>query len=117
MPSTIQRDGARLPLLNSVPRPAMAKVHTPSHGNPACWSLIAACLDEVRRDAGLNVDEFADVLERDPRQVGKWLNATERPQFETVFAIDRFQQPLLLALARRVPSIQITTQLTVVRSA
>lgn len=92
----------------------MAKVHASSHGNPAStWAVIAACLDEVRRDAGLNVDEFAGLLDRDARQVGKWLNATERPQFETVFAIERFQQPLLLALARRVPSIQITTQLTV----
>jgi transcriptional regulator with XRE-family HTH domain len=74
-------------------------------------------MDEVRRDAGLNVDEFADALGRDSRQVGKWLKGTERPQFETVFAVERFQQPLVLALAKRVRTIEITTQLTARRSA
>jgi hypothetical protein len=93
----------------------MAKVHTVAHGNPAngAWQVWAAVIDEVRRDAKLTVDEFAGVIERDPRQVGKWLNATERPQIETVFAFEQFQQPAVLALARRVKSIRITTQITV----
>lgn len=120
MASTLPNDDARLPLLSSVPKPQQAKVHTASHGNPAIdptWQLLGACLDEVRRDAGMTVDEFAHAIDRDARQVGKWLKATERPQIETVFAIERFQMPLVLALARRVRSIEITTQLTVRRTA
>lgn len=120
MPSTLPRDGARLPLLNSVSRPSMAKVHTSAHGNPVIdplWPVLAQCLDEVRHDAGMTVDEFAHAIDRDARQVGKWLSATERPQIETVFAVERFQQPLVLALARRVRSIEISTHLIVRRSA
>jgi hypothetical protein len=99
-------------LLNSVRAPRMAKVHAASHGNPASWAVIGECFDEVRQDARLNVDEFAAALKRDPKQVGKWLKGIERPQFETVFDVEQFRQPLLLALARRVPTIQIAVHLT-----
>lgn len=120
MPSTLANPGEHGPLVSSAIRPRMAKVHSSARGIPAIdpmWKVLAECIDEVRCDFRLTVDQFAHEIQRDARQVGKWLNASERPQIETVFAVERFQQSLVLALARRVRSIEITTQLTARRSA
>lgn len=111
MPSSLPAAADRAHLLNSAPAPRMAKVHTAAHGNSVSWALMAECLNEVR--GTLTVEQFAAAIDRDARQVGKWLSASERPQFETVFAVERFQQPLWLALGRRIKTVEITTQLTV----
>src|SRR3990167_243969 len=103
MPSTVANPAARTDLLSSVSRPGLAKVHTASHGNPVMHQEIGACLDEVRRVSGLTIDEFAAVLDRDARQVGKWLTGQERPQVETVLAVERFRAPLVIAMARLAP--------------
>lgn len=48
---------------------------------------------------GWSLKEFAAAVDRDERQVARWLNGEERPQFDAMFAREDFRQPLVLALA------------------
>lgn len=78
---------------------------------------IGACLDVVRREAGLNLDEFSLALGKNPRQVARWIQGSERPQIESVFAVVRFRSALVIALARLAEDIDVTTTITVRRIA
>ena len=48
---------------------------------------------------GWNADRLSRELDRDHRQVGRWISGEERPQIETLWDIKELRQPLVLALA------------------
>jgi hypothetical protein len=56
----------------------------------------------IKRAMGLrewNLDELANAVERDSRQVARWIDGIERPQFDALFAVESFRQPMVIALA------------------
>jgi len=50
---------------------------------------------------GWTLKEFAAAVKRDERQCARWINGSERPQFDVLFAVEALRQPLVLALAER----------------
>lgn len=81
--------------------------------------VLGACMDDVRIACGMNLDEFAHALGKDPRQVKRQIQADERPQLEAVFAIDAFQIPLVVALANRIgdAAVELETVIRIRRTA
>lgn len=115
----IVADGCAVPSLplSDVPvRTAKADLSKPEN-REQLYIDIGVCLDVVRRDAGLNLDEFACALGKNSRQVARWMLGTERPQIEAVFAVARFRSSLVIALARLAGDIDVTTTITVRRVA
>lgn len=81
------------------------------------YPALGGCLDEVRRVAGLSLEEFAFALGKDSRQVARQIQGIDRPQLETVWAVVRFQAPLVIALARLVAEVEMFTEMRIRRTA
>jgi len=82
------------------------------------WRDWGACIDQVRGEFRLTLKEFAAELgDRDERQVQRWIEGKERPQVETVFAVQRFQPALVIALARLAEGVEVDTVIHVRRTA
>lgn len=70
--------------------------------------------------AGWSLKEFAARLEKatgrewDERQLARWRNGQERPQFDALLAIDELRTPIALAFAV-MAGLEITTHITVRR--
>lgn len=77
---------------------------------------LGACMDEVRRFLGLSLEEFAYALKKDERQIARQLQGKERPQIEVVLAVDRFQGPMVIALARVSQGVEVDTVIHVRRT-
>jgi ribosome-binding protein aMBF1 (putative translation factor) len=93
-----QIDGA--PRAIGEKRPAMLKADLPKREKRDMWAEIGACLDVARRDLGWTVDQLAGYLERDSKQVGRWLRGEERPQVDAVFNVPVLREPFVIALAK-----------------
>ncbi len=64
------------------------------------WRLsVGQAIERARLLSGLSLKEFADRVGRNERQVARWINATDRPQFDAIFAREELRHPLVLALA------------------
>lgn len=61
---------------------------------------IGACLDEARRAAGWTLKELAAALNRDERQVQRWMDGKENTNIAAVFAVAVLQKPFVVALAK-----------------
>ncbi len=61
---------------------------------------LGECLDFARRAVGWNLEQLAGAMDRDPRQVQRWIDGKERVQIDTVFRVPQLRQPLVIALAR-----------------
>lgn len=84
----------------------------------ALWRQWGACIGEVQGLFRLTLKEFAAALgNKDERQVQRWIDGTVRPQIEVVLAVERFQGPMLIALARITSGVQVDTVIHVKRSA
>jgi hypothetical protein len=79
--------------------PRMAKVDLRKAEVDAHRQLIGRALDRARQLRGWNLDEFADAVARDPRQVARWFAGTERAQFDAIFAVVSLRQPVIVAFA------------------
>lgn len=102
--------------------PAPAPLLRPEHGaqtaktlhrlaendNPE-WVKLGACMGEVKQFLGLSLEEFAFALKKDERQISRQLLGKERPQIEAVLAVDRFQGPMVIALARIAQGVEVDT--------
>lgn len=73
--------------------------------------LVGHVVESARRMRGWTNDELAGQVNRDPRQVAKWQDGRERPQFDALFKIDDdlFKNALVIALARLGTSVEIDT--------
>lgn len=81
------------------------------------YAQLGGCIEDVRRTFGMTLQEFAAALGKDERQVKRQIEGKERPQLEVVFAIERFQGPLVIALARLASGVEIDTVIHVRRTA
>lgn len=113
---TAQVDGGHL--LRSDVRKPMAKAGLPEvrKADVTDWKAqIGAAVRTVRGARSLK--EFADVIDRDERQVARWEKGDERPQLDAIFAVSDFRAPLVVALAELSGNVEVTTQITVRRRA
>lgn len=67
----------------------------------------------ARKLSHLNLDEFAQRCEKDPRQIARWEAGTERPQIEAVWAVAEFK-PFVLEAMAALASCRVETE-TVIR--
>jgi DNA-binding transcriptional regulator YiaG len=102
------------PLLISEKHAKQAKASLPDPrktGNVQFYARIGGCIDEVRNVFGLTLKEFAEALDKNESQVRRWIDGTERPQIEAVFAVERFQPAMVIALARLASGVEVDTVL------
>lgn len=109
-----------------MPRPTMAKADLRDLRKPEMVDFraeIARVVDEVTGHWTLK--EFAVRLELatgrsdwDHRQLARWRDGKERPQFDVLWAIEELRIPLVLKFAALAGSaVEITTHITLRRSA
>jgi transcriptional regulator with XRE-family HTH domain len=90
------------------PRPAMAKADLRKAEIP--FKLrVGQAIARARALRGWSLKELAGALDRDPRQIARWENGMEPPQFHALFALSDFQQPMVIAFAELVQSVEIDT--------
>jgi DNA-binding transcriptional regulator YiaG len=99
-------NGARH-LLRSEDKPRMAKAGLDDLRKTEIWRELGTAIASVRAHEKLTLKEFAAALGRDERQIARWESGEERPQLETVFAIARFREPLVFALAAQTATLEL----------
>ena len=97
----------------------MAKVHESSHRKTEIAqfrSEVGACIERARCLAGLTLEQFADAIQRDPSQVGKWIKNSEPPQLDAIL-MSSLRSVMVQALAERTSGVHVTTTITIARTA
>ena len=117
MASTLSQPQLPTPLLVSEKRAQTAKASLRKTEKDALWGELGKCMVFVCYDAELSIKEFAARIGKDAGQVQRQMEGQERPQIEAVFAIPEFRAPLVIALSRITPQIEISTELRIRRSA
>lgn len=95
--ATVTDAASSRPVLRADERARMAKAAVRKADNQ--HEEMGRVVREVRKASGLNLDEFALAIKKDPRQVKRWEEAMDRPQIEAVFAVDEFKPLVLEAMA------------------
>lgn len=108
---TLSQPNLPTPLLVSEGRGKTAKADLRKSEIDPFYARIGQCLDEVRNVFGLTLKEFAIALGKNESQLRRQIEGRERPQIEAVFAVERFQPALVIALARMATGIEIDTVL------
>jgi len=80
------------------------------------WAETGACLDEARRVVGWTLEQLAQEVARDPRQVRRWIAGEEQTQLAVVFAVEPLRQPFVVALAK-LANCEVVTEIRVRRTA
>lgn len=84
---------------------------------------IGTALDEARHTLRWSLKELTREIERatgrkrDERQVARWIEGTERQQFDALLAVEPLKPLLLIALARTSEQIEVETTIRIRRSA
>lgn len=73
------------------------------------WVKDGAAMREVQNFSGLTLKEFAAALGKDERQIERQMQGLERPQTEVVRANERFEGPMVIAMARRTSGMEVDT--------
>lgn len=80
--------------------------------------VIGRLVERALEIAGLSKQEAAFAMGyADSGVISRWCSGAERPLFDKLFAIDRFEDAWLVALAERNPRAQVVTQVLLQRSA
>lgn len=80
---------------------------------------IGRAVDEARSTLRWSLKELTGQIEhatgkkRDERQVARWIEGTERQQFDALFAVVALRGPLVIALARLSDQIEVDTVIRV----
>lgn len=79
---------------------------------------VGRAVERAKNLTGLSLKEFADKVGRNERQVARWIAGDERPQFDALFAVELFRQPLVIAFAELIgQGVDVQTQITIRRPA
>lgn len=95
MSDSVRDPVAPCPLLSSETRPRMVKAVLLKAAN----NDTGRAIERARQLRGWSLKEFAGAAQRGERQIARWMDGTEHPQLDTLFAIVSFRQPLIVALA------------------
>lgn len=118
--SSIPQPTLPTPLLVSETRKKQAKAtlsHVCKSETEQFYARLGGCMAEVQHVFGLTLKEFAAELGKNESQIRRQIEGHERPQIEAVFAVERFQPAMVIALARLAAGVEIDTVLTIRRSA
>jgi hypothetical protein len=109
------------PLLVTEKRAKQAKAALPdlrkSEIDAAFYAQLGACMREVQHTFGLTLQEFAAELGKNESQIRRQMEGKERPQIEVVFAVQRFQGAIVIAMARLAHGVETDTVIHIRRSA
>lgn len=109
-----RRQSSLLPIPDSRPRMARADLRKPE--TDAWRQQIGQAIARAMSLCGWSLKEFAGAVGRDPRQCARWIDGTERPQLDVVFAVERLRQPLVQALSE-LAGADVQTVITIRRIA
>jgi hypothetical protein len=91
------------PLAIREKRPRMAKALLPKGENVDIRSALrdlGGCLDFARRYVGWTIDQLAGELDRDSKQVARWIRGEERCQVDAVLGVRQLHGPFVIAMAQ-----------------
>jgi hypothetical protein len=67
---------------------------------------------------GWSLKEFAGAVGRDPRQCARWMDGTERPQLDVIFAVRDLRRVFVIAVSELAGAeVEIETTIRIRRSA
>jgi len=89
-------------------RPSMAKA-VKKYDLDAWRTRIGEVIERAFALAGLTQKEAAALLDRDQAQIARWMNGSDRPQFDAIFAVESLRQPLIQALAELAGNVVVET--------
>lgn len=113
MAPSITQPNLPTPLLLPNGRAQTAKADVRKADSAAYYAALGGCIEEVRCVFGLTLEAFAYELKVNDRQLARQIKGEDRPQLEKVFAVQRFQGPLVIALAKLANGVEIDTVLHV----
>jgi hypothetical protein len=105
------------PLLLTERRGQTAKPDLRKTDTEVYYAQLGACMREVQHAFCLTLQQFAAELGKNESQIRRQMDGLERPQIEVVFAVERFQGPLVIALARLSTGVEVDTVIHVRRTA
>ena len=105
------------PLLVTEKGARMAKADLRKSESDPHYAQLGGCMRDVQHAFGLTLQEFAAELGKNESQIRRQMEGKERPQIECVFAIQRFQGPLVIALAKLATGVEVDTVIHIRRSA
>lgn len=114
MADSIRQPSLPTPLGVPDGRARMAKAGIPKAKNHAALGRRVARVLEL---SALSLKEFSALLGRNERQIGRWLDGSDRPQLELIYAVPALNSFLVIALAEGVATVDVTTTITVRRIA
>lgn len=118
MNPTVATSAAARPLLRSETRPRMVKTDLRKPETEAWKTSVGAAIQRAMALRGWNLDELANAVGRDPRQVARWITGVERPQFDALFAVEMLRQPLVIALSELAGvGVEVETTIRIRRTA
>lgn len=96
---------------------AMAKADLRLPERSSFRADLGRCIDRARTLMGWSLKELAGKVERDERQVARWIAGTERQPFDLLFAVTELRGALVIALASLSDDVTVETTLHVRRIA
>lgn len=87
----------------------MAKADLRKSETDAFYARLGGCMAEVQHVFGLTLKEFSAALGKNESQIRRQIEGAERPQIEAVFAVERFQPAMVIALARLASGVEVDT--------
>lgn len=115
MRATVMNEPAAAPLLRTETPLRMAKADL---RKAEMWrERIGQAVERARLLRGWSLKELADHVGRDERQIARWIAGTERPQWDALFAVESLRGPFVIALAEVAGDIEVTTHITLRRTA
>lgn len=105
-------------VLSSDLRPQMAKASLSDVRKADVYEWKEQIGQAIRRTRGvLSLKEFATAIDRDERQIARWEEGKERPQFDAIFAVRALRGPLVIALAQLSEDACVETTIVIRRTA
>lgn len=99
-------------------RPRMAKAGLRKTDAHVYWVVLGRAVERTRTLSQLSLKEFAAALDRDERQIARWIEGTEQTQVAVIFAVALFRAPFVIALAEEVgDGVEVVTHITLRRPA
>jgi transcriptional regulator with XRE-family HTH domain len=77
--------------------------------------VIGGAIQRMQDLAGLSLKELADLVGRDERQVKRWKDGSERPQFDALWSVASLRGVLVQALAELAQDVEVITEIRVRR--
>jgi len=79
--------------------------------------LVGRALQRAASLLGWSLKELAAAVNRDPRQVARWIGGAERAPLDVLWDVADLRQPLVIALAESCEDIDVVTEIRVRRRA